>query len=769
MSTSSKRPGPAASRRAFVVAASAGCGGLALGGLGFAAASILAQDIQIGGTPAAPPVPTPTAAAGETIEDVAARLGYERDALIAFVRDEIRYEAYAGILRGANGTLRARAGNSADQAALLGALLDAAQISHRFAIGSLDAAGETALTGVLSRASGEVRAAWEAADTAAMLHHLGVAELPATSPPLDPAIEARLNEIQASAQQAVDLALASAELSVTAIGDALASAGVSLPPLGVNLTERERLQHTWIQIADGPDWIDADPSLPEGVASPAASGTLDTLPDDMHHWLRFVIAADEWRAGSVRQREVVSLRAASSRLGGIPVALSMASAGELDEAGLTINRGLTGQQMVYPSIYADGVTVNTSVPLMFQTDAAASGSPFGDARAAGIGEGETVAVWLRVEISSPDAEMVAIERSLLDRVPPEDRAASTFAPERIQPLRLVPTDIGDDTVDAFNVVTIIHTDVARISPTAAFVRYSQDELFGSLGVLGPALAGFRDILGATLEAEAGYWSYPSAPNVTVFHAGAPDGDSLATIRADLLHRVRTSLPLIDVTPAAGVHPLVLSGVLDAVAEQLSLAPETRGETGETPSVDAGPAIATVFAEAAAAGVQVRVVSRVDDLAAIVADPLSRRWMETALASGQVVVVPEMAVELGGTPVLGWWIVDPVTGRTRDQLSTGMAGAATAFRIRPEELFDTAPGWTFLLRAIAWVKENARHFVCLGGGILWGAVFVRRAMRERLAGDAEGGDGAQGPTAEDLVVGGVAGGSAAISCYMGLGG
>jgi transglutaminase-like putative cysteine protease len=74
---------------------------------------------QIGSTPPAAPETVVVGPVGESIEDVAARLGYDPDALFAFVRDEIHYEAYAGVLRGAKGTLWARAGNAADQAVLL--------------------------------------------------------------------------------------------------------------------------------------------------------------------------------------------------------------------------------------------------------------------------------------------------------------------------------------------------------------------------------------------------------------------------------------------------------------------------------------------------------------------------------------------------------------------------------------------------------------------------------------------------------------------------
>lgn len=55
----------------------------------------------------------------------AARLGYHRGRILRFVRDEIAFEPYSGLLRGASGTLFAGSGNSLDQSLLLRELLEA--------------------------------------------------------------------------------------------------------------------------------------------------------------------------------------------------------------------------------------------------------------------------------------------------------------------------------------------------------------------------------------------------------------------------------------------------------------------------------------------------------------------------------------------------------------------------------------------------------------------------------------------------------------------
>lgn len=59
------------------------------------------------------------------------KLNFDADEIINFVTEEIHFEQYAGLLRGAQGTLMNRAGNALDQAVLLAALLNDAGYEAR--------------------------------------------------------------------------------------------------------------------------------------------------------------------------------------------------------------------------------------------------------------------------------------------------------------------------------------------------------------------------------------------------------------------------------------------------------------------------------------------------------------------------------------------------------------------------------------------------------------------------------------------------------------
>ncbi|HSM57591.1 MAG TPA: PKD domain-containing protein [Candidatus Sulfomarinibacteraceae bacterium] len=74
----------------------------------------------------------------------AGELGQDPEALFAFVRS-LDYESYTGSLRGTRGTLWSSAGNSADQASLLIAMLRAAGIPARYRHGALSTAGAQTL------------------------------------------------------------------------------------------------------------------------------------------------------------------------------------------------------------------------------------------------------------------------------------------------------------------------------------------------------------------------------------------------------------------------------------------------------------------------------------------------------------------------------------------------------------------------------------------------------------------------------------------------
>ena len=69
--------------------------------------------------------------------EILLKMDFDTDNLIAFTQDKIVFHPYVGLLRGVNGTLNSRAGNSLDQSILLAKLLNDAGLETRIANGQL--------------------------------------------------------------------------------------------------------------------------------------------------------------------------------------------------------------------------------------------------------------------------------------------------------------------------------------------------------------------------------------------------------------------------------------------------------------------------------------------------------------------------------------------------------------------------------------------------------------------------------------------------------
>jgi hypothetical protein len=84
------------------------------------------------------------------LDSLLEKLDYDADNVINFVRDEIYFEQYPGLLRGAQGTLLSRAGNALDQAILAVTLLNDAGYDARVARGKLGQRDASILVGQIA-------------------------------------------------------------------------------------------------------------------------------------------------------------------------------------------------------------------------------------------------------------------------------------------------------------------------------------------------------------------------------------------------------------------------------------------------------------------------------------------------------------------------------------------------------------------------------------------------------------------------------------------
>ena len=230
--------------------------------------------------------------------------------------------------------------------------------------------------------------------------------------------------------------------------------------------------------------------------------------------------------------------------------------------------------------------------------------------------------------------------------------------------------------------------------------------------------------------------FHDAPNVTAFvlHPTAVGaGDQTAGFGIDLLHRSLAVAPSTG-SPSSEVHPLLAAGVL-AHAVELSMFESGTMAPLNLP-VSATSAVLKVFAAAKEAGIATNVLQPASGATApadLAAGP--KQLVQAALDGGQIVIIPERTVQLGGRDRIGWWLVDPVTGQTRDQMDDGrgstmteyavllirVAGCAALFAGLGIVLGSVARGVAIAIRSGAGSSgvKDAGAGAVLGGGVISG--------------------------------------------------
>ena len=695
---------------------------LAAGGVltGFAAIAHVGGDglavagSQIEATPPAVPVPVQAQAFGPTIASKAAELGYDADRIFRFVADEVRYEAYAGALRGANGTLWGLAGNSVDKSILLAALLDESQILYRYASGVLTPKANAALQSALVVVAAGATPESSPSSSITM-------PVPSTDGTPSPVDQSTVEGVLRATETARKLSAQLYEFTAGVIHSSLTSAGIELPALPeVALPESESNAHYWVQVADGPSWIDLDTTLPKaerGKTLVSAAGTADAIPDELAHRVRIRIVAEEMIGGIGTRRDAVTWEGMSSDLINEPVAVMVMSPDDFNGVGLTINQAFSGNSSFIPCLAVGNTVSYATTPVVVGATGDSSVSGVLNSAAAtpaGVAaDGELVGLWLNVDVISPGSDPVSIERALLDRVGFVARNAASIDWSKLAPVHLVQNvDTGRQVIAELSSLTLLAFESSIVPGTVTAANASAIENFGALHLIGPSFASYRHALGTVLEQSNGSRSFVSSPNVVAFSIGRDDpsvADGPVSMTMDILHRQPTVVA--TGKPKSGdVHPLVRAGVLDQVAEQVLLDPVLRGATA--PDMSA-LSVGAVFAEAKKKGVAFAVVNDAASLGRVTVSPEAEIRISKALETGLVAIVPEQPVEIGGQAVSAWWLVDPATGRTRDETEQGRGFASGGVPGTTMPARFAAPEYGLLLARIrTWAGPYAILGRCL---------------------------------------------------------
>ena len=276
-----------------------------------------------GGTATAPDAASPAQAAVDRLTQLRdAQPKQDMDAItaahqgspaeqFAYVRDQIQIEAYPGAMRGPLGTATSRAGNPADKALLLAELLKRSGATVRFARAPIEASDAAKLVDAVRAARAPAGAGM--AGAAARIEQ-AVARVP----------EDRRQQLRTALTKASDAAqalFAKADVQGAEIAKTLAASHVVLGN-EVQLRADAILalrDHVWVQVQNGTDWQDFDPSLPSlqaGQRLPTARDvdTSDDLPDDQYVTLEVRAFATRAAQGSTADHDVIDASRRSTTL-----------------------------------------------------------------------------------------------------------------------------------------------------------------------------------------------------------------------------------------------------------------------------------------------------------------------------------------------------------------------------------------------------------------------------------------------------------------------
>ncbi|MFQ5773029.1 MAG: hypothetical protein ACE5GS_00780 [Kiloniellaceae bacterium] len=564
------------------------------------------------------------------------------------MRDQIAYEVYTGYLRGPRGTLLALAGNSVDQAALLGSLLEHAGHRVRYARGKLSEA----------EARKFVDSMWAERPRAA----------PAESE-LAPEVEAALETLRTGVQRDYNLIVDHLKRIGHEPGPEAATSLASLA--------EEARDHYWVQWRKDGAWVDLDPTFDEaslGERFARADENFESFPEGLFHRVEIRVRLEEYIGDRSSERVILRRSAKAAELSGRDLALVhmpehwKGPASSLQDA---ISTALEDTGRVKPILLVGNEKSEVGKPFRQRPPGQGGlGSIKDILSGAGMRKDVPIATaeWIEFDFVYPDGRKETVIREIFDRVGQARRA-------RGLKLTAIEVRARAETVDALDVTSVVYDLFFTTGPMAAVHLPNAD---GE-----PAATGdeSQDVLAALRQFNIGFVTASDKAlhnvrlpgnNVVLFYPDSPRlqiaelSNDPARQRFFLdLRRDHARIVMRDPRPALVFRTRLFRGVVEGTLERafmdLALA-EWRHESGGW-----GPGIGTssLFEQARAEtvptvlldGPRVRVAGDGD----VPEDALARLY--GTLEDGYMAVAPKRALTVGATPRFAWWRIHRKSGET----------------------------------------------------------------------------------------------------------
>ena len=601
-------------------------------------------------------------------------LFFDIDPAVAFVRDEIAFQPYEGVLRGVEGTLRARAGNSLDQSILLASLLKSAGFDARVVRGTLPDDAATAL-----------------------LRSLAAGERAASLDYMEPSLEKNFAGVTAAAPKPVPVAdtesAATTRRLAAELGAALEGAGVTLAPVDVQPAWLPMAKtYFWVQHRDGPagDWQDAHPAL-GGAAPPAGLEPEeyfdDTVPEKYQHTLTVAAYMEQWVAGSIEKHALMTpWTRPVANLDGVAITYRNAPSGLNLESLRNLEQAVQSSQLFFPTFMdanapgamafdlkgraIDPMAVGAQSGGMagiFQTMGNAMEQATTDLMDREDGQPALAlhSMWLEFTFTTPGGETSTQRRYVV--APREDHAGppeTLLWPLITQHIYLVNT--GGQPLDYLAeryLATAVESNEWLKAMAHEFLKPDEGTPLPDVDLSQdfPPLAQYW-LMDDDPTAPEGVVAFRQHAGLMGLRRGFRDADTAfagVDIVANRVEHVRVTATGIERAPAAALSRGVWDTVLEALPQKAL-------------SVEAASSASAVevFRRAREQGIDTVVVRPGDDAAVdgLGLDAAAAGYLRADLAQGYAVLVPGRVPE--GAAQAGWWRVHPATGETLGMTGDG---------------------------------------------------------------------------------------------------
>lgn len=591
------------------------------------------------------------------------RLDYDAERIVAFIDKEIAFEPYAGVLRGAAGTLMSRAGNSFDTAILLATLLGDAGYDVRIARGILNAADARRLLSTIS-----------AEEAGPDVTDIGGSTL-----------------FRFAADES------------DALIEELAEAGLSLPAphLPGSIIEETR-DYAWVEYRLGAmeEWRSVHPLMAEAPDVGASGHFVQTIPEDLLHTVGISLMLER-RVGDEVERERIAgpyIRPAANLNGQLIEVFIHPNTFDLDTPGHGTLENLRRAGIFVPVIAGEvsriafdlhGSTIDTDALAL---DAFGAGAVFqnvgeasrdaADALAAmgsDISEADSVlalnGLWLEIIIGRPGGRERVWRRDFLEPLP------DTLTADDARLLRAAQ-------ITAHHGLMVSSSDLPE--------SYAENRALRRLEETAPLWPAFlSSVDGMARDVAVRDWPGTSPlPHLGTFRLmeqGAAALGGLRSYRPDpavlivrqALRSTRSGQHAIDIV--ANPRRSWVDGpegpLLDPERVLRAGVWETGAEGHYEPQSSAERSVLNTFAvfrAARAEGAELTLAERPRNAGEMGLDPVAERAIGQDLEAGYAALLP--AAKPDEVAMTGWWRVNPVTGETLGMLADGRGTEATEYLI-----------------------------------------------------------------------------------------